>query len=98
MVARGRPTTSQRGYGTEYQRIRAQWKTRVDAGTVRCWRCGKYLNPVVPWHLGHDDNDRRIIRGPECVPCNLGAAARKTNSIRRQKRGVPATPIRSRRW
>lgn len=27
-------------------------------------------------HLGHDDHDRSITRGPECVECNLTAAGR----------------------
>lgn len=92
-------TTSQRGYGTEYQRTRAQWKVRVDAGSVACWRCGAWINPAYEWHLGHDDYDRRIIRGPEHAKCNLRAAAAKTNAIRRAKHnGQVSQPRRSRRW
>jgi hypothetical protein len=30
-----------------------------------CWRCGGWVNPSIPWHLGHDDVDRSIYRGPE---------------------------------
>lgn len=47
----------------------------MDAGErFVCWRCvelGKphYVDPR-DWTLGHDDNDRSIIRGPECPAGN----------------------------
>jgi hypothetical protein len=100
-MGRGTPPTltrQQRGYDAAYDRARAQWKVKVDAGHVFCWRpdCRRWIDPRKPWHLGHDDHDRRIIRGPEHPGCNLAAAARKTNAIRR---GVqPRQPKNSRRW
>jgi NAD-dependent dihydropyrimidine dehydrogenase PreA subunit len=101
-MGRGTPHTKsrrERGYDAEYDRARVRAKTKVEAGQATCWRCGSWLNPTLPWHLGHDDNDRRIIRGPECVRCNLGAAARKTNAIRRAKSARrKAMTIRSREW
>jgi hypothetical protein len=43
--------------------------------TFTCWRCGAPIDPN-NWHLGHDDYDRRLYRGPECPPCNLATAGR----------------------
>lgn len=62
----------------------------VASGRAHCWRCARHIPPGTPWHVGHDDHDRSIIRGVECVPCNLKAAARKgarlVNARRRQTR------------
>lgn len=52
-------------------------KALRDAGRAFCWRCGRHIPPGAPVHAGHDDNDRRRYRGPECPPCNLRTAARK---------------------
>lgn len=79
---RRRGSTTRRDYGWRHQQERAVWQERIDAGEpVTCWRpdCS---NPITgrAWHLGHDDEDRRITRGPECVDCNLhhaGKAAHK---------------------
>ena len=73
-AARGRRQA--RGYDRDYDRTRARWQRRLDAGeTVMCWRpdCATVIDPA-HWHLGHDDHDRSIIRGPECPPCNLSHA------------------------
>lgn len=69
--------TSQRGYGYWHRKERAKWVPVVQAGRAYCWRCGYWLNPTQPWDLGHDDNDRSIYRGPECVPCNRATAGRR---------------------
>jgi hypothetical protein len=61
----------------EYRQARAAAKRLVEAGAGYCWRCGGWLQPGRMFHLGHDDNDRTIIRGPECPSCNLTAAGRK---------------------
>lgn len=54
-----------------YNRIRAELQARMDRGEpFWCWRCDIEINPE-HWHLGHDDVDRSVIRGPECPPCNL---------------------------
>lgn len=34
-------TTTQRGYGSEHQRLRRQLEPLVLAGEVVCWRCGR---------------------------------------------------------
>lgn len=70
-----------------YKQARQAVKAQVEAGTARCWRpqCGRILVPG-RWHLGHDDTDRRIIRGGECASCNLKAAASKGARVANAKR------------
>jgi hypothetical protein len=80
-----RGSTSERGYGAAHQRLRAQWAPRVEAGEVDCWRCEKPIEPGSPWHLGHDDVDRSITRGPEHDACNLGSAARRRARVPRRR-------------
>lgn len=78
-------TTTQRGYGTKHQALRRQFAELVDSGRALCARCGQPIIPGTLWDLGHADNDRSRYVGPEHRTCNRGAAARKTNSIRRAK-------------
>ncbi|MBK6556280.1 MAG: hypothetical protein IPG16_03340 [Comamonadaceae bacterium] len=48
----------------------------MDRGeTFTCWRCGDDIDPE-HWHLGHDDYDRTVYRGPECIPCNTATRGR----------------------
>lgn len=78
---RARGTKAERGYGADFQRQRRTWQHRIDNGErVTCWRCGAVLVGRA-WHLGHDDNNRNIIRGPECIGCNLVAAGSKRKRI-----------------
>lgn len=84
--------TTRQGYGYRHQRKRAQVAKLVATGRARCWRCGNLIHPHQPWHLGHDDHDRRIYRGPEHRRCNLAAANR---SPKRRRRRVSIT---SRAW
>jgi hypothetical protein len=65
-----------RGYGAKHTALRERWARKVATGQVNCWRCGERLSPLEPWDLGHDDRDRTITRGPECLPCNRSTAAR----------------------
>ena len=77
----------------EHRRLRAPIQTKLDAGLpTHCWRCGTRLTGH-DWHLGHDDHNRNIYRGAECVRCNLKAAAKagrqaqraqQTRSVRRR--------------
>lgn len=73
-----------------YKATRAATQKQVDAGLAHCWRCGRPIPPGSNWHLGHDDHDRRIIRGAEHPACNLKAAARQgalvANANRRNTR------------
>lgn len=76
-----KPPRSARGYDTRYDRLRRTFQRRMAAGEVfLCWRCGALIDPA-RWHLGHDDMDRRVIRGPECPTCNLSAAGRAAHRM-----------------
>jgi len=77
-VERARGTRQARGYDADHDRLRAAWQAQLDAGArMTCWRpdCHTVIDPS-NWHLGHDDNDRTIYRGPECVPCNTATSGR----------------------
>ena len=53
-------------------------------GYLVCWRCGGRITDPAEMHVGHDDHDRSITRGPEDRLCNLRAAADKTNGKRNE--------------
>lgn len=78
---RQRGTRQQRGYDAAHDRLRADYQRRMNAGEVfACWRCQEagrpHLVDPTDWHLGHDDDDRTIYRGPECPAGNLGRGRR----------------------
>ncbi|HWU29258.1 MAG TPA: hypothetical protein VN041_09235, partial [Microbacterium sp.] len=54
--------------------VRAQVRRAWRLGTeVRCWRCGRVIEPGMPFDVGHLDPDGghgRSNLAPECVPCN----------------------------
>lgn len=77
-------TTTSRGYGATHQRLRRTVAIAVQAGRAVCWRCDKPIRPGAPWHLGHDDDDRRVYRGPEHPSCNLGAAGKKARRLQQE--------------
>jgi hypothetical protein len=73
---KARGTRQQRGYDSAHTRLRATYQQRMDSGeTFTCWRCTKAIDPSA-WHLGHDDADRSMYRGPECVGCNTATSGR----------------------
>lgn len=75
---KARGTSTERGYDASHQRLRAWWQRKLDKGeTIKCWRCDDPINPTA-WHLGHDDHDRTVYRGPECVRCNTATASRRS--------------------
>lgn len=96
-------STKARGYGYQHKLRRKADEAAVEAGQAVCWRCGR---PIVPmkilrrdgrmvsnWHLGHDDYDRSVYRGPEHERCNLRGAALKANrSPSRRARRRPRLP------
>jgi hypothetical protein len=54
-----------------------QAKQQVRTGqAVTCWRCGQPITDPTDLHIGHDDQDRDITRGPEHALCNLRAAGK----------------------
>lgn len=80
-AARGRRQA--RGYDADYDAARRDWQRRLDQGaTVRCWRCDELGRPhlIHPrhWALGHCDNDRTVLHGPECPEGNNAVAGRTT--------------------
>lgn len=79
-----RASTTARGYGAAHQGLRRRVDILVQAGRATCWRCGLAIRPGEPWHLGHDDEDRTVYRGPEHPDCNTGAAAEKAARNRRE--------------
>lgn len=75
---KARGTRTDRGYGPDHIRQRNDWQNRINAGEhVTCWRCDTPITGTA-WHLGHDDQDRTITRGPECITCNLTAAGQQS--------------------
>jgi hypothetical protein len=72
-----RKNTTERGYGTEHQKLRKQWEPKVKAGVVICARCRKWIAPQAAWDLGHDDIDRGRYTGPEHAACNRATSAHR---------------------
>lgn len=81
-----RGSRQQRGYDADYDKQHRDIQRSMNNGkTFICWRCLEeksithYVDPRPGhWHLGHDDHDRSIIRGPECPAGNLATAGRRT--------------------
>lgn len=69
---RARGTRQQRGYDAEYDRRRRADADALSQGAVlTCWRCGKVIPPH-DYSLGHCDDNRAVIHGPEHLRgCNL---------------------------
>jgi hypothetical protein len=91
-------TTTSRGYGYAHRRERERWRPLVASGYVTCWRCGNLIQPGTQWDLGHDDEDRTIIRGPEHArECNRAAAGRKARANDRTRhRAIPHNTVTNR--
>ena len=74
-------------YGSVHKAQRKRWARVVAAGGVWCWRCGKPIDPVSRWDLGHVDEEGRgrglPVRHPEHRACN-----RATVTHLREKLGV----------
>lgn len=70
-------STTDRGYGHDHQKLRAEWKPKVDARQVNCARCGRRIIPNPRafgdgWQLDHDPTDRTRYLGPSHTSCNQG--------------------------
>ncbi len=80
-----RPKGPSKYDSAEHRAARAHYRKLVDYGLAVCWRCGRLLVPGA-WHVGHDDVNTNVIRGPECASCNLKAGARKGAKVANAKR------------
>ena len=80
-------STTERGYGADHQRVRADWQLVVDAGAAECSRCGDPITPGDAWDLGHNE-DRTGYNGPECVKCNRSAGGRNGAAVTNAKRSM----------
>jgi hypothetical protein len=78
------PSTTLRGYGHRHQQARKRLAPLVDAGLVRCARCGDWIAPGEPWDLGHHDWDRSLYTGPEHRACNRATAGRWRRRVSRR--------------
>lgn len=69
---KARGTRQQRGYDAAYDAQHAAYMRQLAAGVVlTCWRCKTVVLPH-EFSLGHCDDDRTIIHGPEHLRrCNL---------------------------
>jgi len=80
---KARGTRQARGYDAAHDREAKHWRDKVRAGElVLCWRCGLPITNPDDCHLGHDDHDRSVTRGPEHGrDCNLRAAGKARHGI-----------------
>lgn len=67
-----RGTRHERGYGSRHDAERSKWAPLVESGTVRCVRCGKYVDPSHRWSPDHNE-DRTGYLGVAHATCNLRA-------------------------
>ena len=69
---KARGTRQQRGYDAQYDTARkADLKAMANGAVLTCWRCGDTVWPH-DYSLGHCDDDRTILHGPEHLTrCNL---------------------------
>jgi hypothetical protein len=71
----------------------------VEAGMVRCARCGERILPGEAWDLGHlDGTERTLYSGPEHRRCNRTTEAHKRQRYHRASgRSVGSLPERLRK-
>jgi hypothetical protein len=81
---RPKGSTTARGYGSNHQGTRKRWKPIVESGATLCVRCGLPIIPGTRWHLDHRD-DKLGYLGPAHARCNLAAAGRRGNEVKRSK-------------
>lgn len=76
---KARGTQGQRGYGRQFQALRRRYVEKHRTQPLECWRCQSPIPIGQPFHLGHSDEDRELIMGPECPSCNLSAAGKASH-------------------
>jgi hypothetical protein len=91
--------TTERGYGTKHQQLRADWEPKVRAGLVDCHAVicleqSRYIHPTAEWDLGHTP-DRTRWTGPEHTRCNRVEGGRRGAEV---TNGQRSTLRHSRAW
>ena len=76
---KARGTKAERGYGQHFQATRREYSEQHQHRDLTCWRCGDPIPQGTMFHLGHKDDDRDVIMGPEHPLCNLEAAGRSSH-------------------
>ena len=72
-----KPSTTKCGYGSHHQALREKLRPQVEAGVVRCARCGKLIESGAKWELGHvDGSGKKLYSGPEHFGCNRSAGGK----------------------
>jgi hypothetical protein len=88
-------STTQRGFGRDHQKRRQEVKRLVDAGVMRCGRCGERILPGTKFHLDHEDivgaHELGIYRkNPASHPwCKLAARNKRQAELARRAQGLP---------
>jgi hypothetical protein len=77
-------STTARGYGWTHQTERKRWKPIVESGATLCVRCSFPILPGQRWHLDHRD-DKLGYLGLAHAMCNLSAAGKRGNEVKRTK-------------
>jgi hypothetical protein len=80
-----KPSTSQRGYGYLHQQLRERLRPMVEAGMVRCPRCGQFIEGGDRWELDHAPGKRGYL-GPSHFRCNRSAGGKIGAAITNGKR------------
>ena len=80
-----KPSTSQRGYGYLHQQLRERLRPMVEAGMVRCPRCGQVIEGGERWELDHAPGKRGYL-GPSHFRCNRSAGGKIGAAITNGKR------------
>ena len=87
-MTKPRRTTTERGYGAEHRKVRAQWQTELEQrGALPCARCGELIHHGEAWDLGHTD-DRSAYTGPEHRRCNRADGGRRRHRDTAPRRWV----------
>jgi hypothetical protein len=92
-MTRSHTGTTDRGYGIEHKRKRAEWAPVVATGQARCHakRClhpSRAIDPDEAWDLGHNESRTRWT-GPEHARCNRSEGATRGN---KQRKTLASTP------
>ena len=92
-------STTKRGYGAHHQALREKWRPVVEAGLVRCARCGKVIPSGAKWELGHvDGSGKKLYSGPEHFRCNRSAGGKLGAAITNSRRSGGQPPATERIW